>query len=139
MRLNEHKIAFIICTNNQLYCKECLYYISLLDVPEGYEIDVMTIEGAEYITKAYNAAMGESDAKYKVYLHQDVFILNRNFIQDIVNIFSDEKIGMIGFAGRTRVKDFLSSYCWNKGTISAFEAFPDQLDCFAGEYHVILL
>lgn len=140
MRTNDYKIAFIICTNNQIYCKECLYYISMLYVPEGYEIDVMTIEDAEYMTKAYNAAMRESDAKYKVYLHQDVFIINKNFIQDIVNIFRDEKIGMIGFAGRTKVKDFLSCYCWNKGTIYShpvFRAYYDKLGDVEGDYEKV--
>lgn len=31
--------------------------------------------------------MRESDDKYKVYLHQDTFIINKNFIYDIIDIF----------------------------------------------------
>lgn len=137
MKINDHKIAFIICTNNRIYCKECIYYISLLDIPEGYEIDVITIEGAEYITKAYNAAIEECDAKYKVYLHQDAFILNKNFIKEIINIFQDKKIGMIGFAGSTKLKEFLVHFCWNKGLIYScpvYGVFHDTLGCVEGEY-----
>jgi hypothetical protein len=44
--------------------------------------------------------MRESDAKYKVYLHQDVFILNRRFLFDLLNIFkNDETIGLVGVVG----------------------------------------
>ena len=36
------------------------------------------------MTSGYNNAMKKTDAKYKVYLHQDVFILNHNFLMDIL-------------------------------------------------------
>ena len=76
--MNSNKIAFIICTNDELYFNECLHYINHLSIPEGFTVDVISIENAEYMTKAYNEAMNQSDAKYKVYMHQDVFILNKN-------------------------------------------------------------
>ena len=58
------------------------------------------------MTSGYQQAMLSTDAKYKVYLHQDVFILNRNFIQDSLNIFgSHEKIGMIGMVGTKRLPE----------------------------------
>ena len=82
--MNENKIAFIICTNNELYCDECIWYINQLIVPDGYVIDIISISDADSICEAYNAAMKSSDAKYKVYLHQDVFIYNRQFIIDIL-------------------------------------------------------
>lgn len=44
--MNENKIAFIICTNNQLYFNECCYYINRLLLPEGFERDVIGIEDA---------------------------------------------------------------------------------------------
>ena len=72
--MNDRKIAFILCVNNELYYEECLWYINQLYVPEGYETDVICITDAESIAQAYNAAMESSDARHKVYLHQDVFI-----------------------------------------------------------------
>ena len=98
--MNDRMFCFIICSNDQLYTQECLYYINHLNVPEGYEVDVLTIEDAHSMTAGYNEGMRYSDAKYKVYLHQDVFILNRDFIQNCLCIFqSDERIGMIGNVG----------------------------------------
>lgn len=52
----------------------------------------------------YNEGMHASDAKYKVYLHQDVFIVNKDFIQDFLDVFrQDETIGMIGMVGAPRL------------------------------------
>ena len=100
------KICFIICTNNNMWLNECLLYINTLKVPEGTETDTITIEGAEFMTEGYNAAMNASDADYKVYMHQDVFIVNENFIQDLADIFSaDENIGIIGMAGSLKLPD----------------------------------
>ncbi len=97
-------IAFIMCENNQNYADECKRYISLLDVPEGMEISVLEVTDAKSMTAGYNEAMNASDAKYKVYLHQDVFILNTKFIFDILKCFeSDDSLGMIGVAGAKKV------------------------------------
>lgn len=100
MCLNNQKIAFVICANDQLYYEDCLWYITQLYVPDGYETDIIGITGAESMVDAYNAAMESSDAKYKVYLHQDVFIYHRGFIEDILRLFQTyEKLGMLGVVG----------------------------------------
>jgi hypothetical protein len=118
--MNENKIAFIICTNNELYLNECIFYINHLTIPEGYETDIISIMDASGITAGYNAAMKESDAKYKVYLHQDVFILNKNFIADVLKVFEDKTIGMIGVLGSSSDCEDARFYnCWDSGTTLA--------------------
>lgn len=97
--MNQKKFCFIICVNNQRYLEECVYYINHLYIPKGYEIDVLTIFDAVSITAGYNAGMQESNAKYKIYLHQDVFIVNQNFLLDLLELFQDQSIGMIGVIG----------------------------------------
>lgn len=102
--MNNQKIAFIICTNNDILLDECTLYLSQLYIPEGYETELITIKDAVSMTSGYNNGMKSTDAKYKVYMHQDVFILNRNFISDILDIFnSDCTIGMIGLIGYENV------------------------------------
>ena len=61
--MNQNKIAFIICTNNQLYFNECQYYIHNLILPEGMELDVIGITEAPSMCAGYNAGMQSSDAK----------------------------------------------------------------------------
>lgn len=102
--MNEKKICFIICSSDPLYAEECLYYISRLHVPAGYQTEAFTVEGASSMAAGYNEGMQASDAKYKVYLHQDTFIVNPNFIQDFLDIFQrDERIGMIGMIGASEL------------------------------------
>jgi hypothetical protein len=86
-----HKIAFIICINDEYEFAECRYYIEHLKIPNGYKIDILTIEDASSMTAGYNAGLQSTDAKYKVYLHQDVFIINPNFITDMLAVFLKQK------------------------------------------------
>lgn len=102
--MNDHKFAFIICTNDDLLLEECIHYINHLTIPPGYELDLLTIADAPCITAGYNAGMTASDARYKIYMHQDVFLLNRNILSDLLAIFaSDPRIGLIGMVGYDRV------------------------------------
>lgn len=97
---NDRKICFILCVNNEQFVRECLFYLDLLQVPEGYETEVLTIEGAVSMTAGYNEGMRASDARYKVYLHQDTFITEPLFIQKLLEVFrQDERIGMVGMIG----------------------------------------
>ncbi len=102
--MNDHKFAFIICANDDLLLEESLHYIDHLAVPDGYGTELLTIKDAPCMTGGYNEAMLASDAKYKIYMHQDVFILNRYILQDLLSVFSgDPQIGMIGLVGAEKV------------------------------------
>jgi len=90
--------------NNDTQYYKMLGFVDELTVPEGYAVECLSVRNASSMTGGYNAAMTESDAKYKVYLHQDVFILNKRFLFDILDIFkSDETVGIIGMVGSKRV------------------------------------
>lgn len=98
--LDDKKIAFIVCTNNTFYMDECRYYLQNLEVPFGYSVDVVEITEAKSMTSGYNEGIEYSDAKYKIYLHQDVFITNKFFLNDILDIFmNNPDVGMIGMVG----------------------------------------
>ena len=60
--MNEKEICFIICSNDEVYLRECLYYISQLIVPEGYSIDVLTVTEAKSMTAGYNEAIATDKA-----------------------------------------------------------------------------
>lgn len=98
------KICFVICYNNENYLSECLLYIRNLNIPDEYITEVIQIEGASSMAEGYQAAMERTDARYVVYLHQDVFILEKNFIKKTIEIFeSDETIGMLGMVGTVKL------------------------------------
>lgn len=88
-----------MCSNNPQYEHECIKYINSLTIPEGYEIEIKVIRDAASITSGYNRGMLSSDAKYKIYLHQDTFIINKDFLNCLLKGFNDEANGMIGIIG----------------------------------------
>ena len=109
--MNNQQFCFIICYNDDLYLEECLLYISNLIIPDGFTIDILTIKDAKSITSGYNEAMKTSDAKFKIYLHQDVFIMNKYFLINLLNIFNyNVHIGMVGMVGAPKIND--SAIMW---------------------------
>lgn len=123
VKRGEHKFCFIVCANNETYLEECLWYINRLSIPEGYETETIVIRGALSMTSGYNQAMEKSDAKYKIYLHQDVLILNSNILSALLDIFQEDSIGMVGVLGK---KDFLpaAEYTidWDTGGVEVCNA-----------------
>ena len=98
--MNEKEICFIMCTNNQKYMEEALYYITKLRVPDGYELTFLAIEDAKSMTAGYNEGMQASNAKYKIYLHQDTFIIYPKFLIDTIKLMEENsQIGMLGMIG----------------------------------------
>jgi hypothetical protein len=122
--MNEKKIDFIIAYNNERVFGDCIFYLNKLVVPEGYEIGLLSIKDGKSMTSAYNEAMRASTAKYKVYLHQDIFIINRDFLADILAIFTaNSAIGMIGvFGGTDLPRNGFFSNSWNVGRIKVDNA-----------------
>ncbi len=117
--LSDKKIAFIICVNDADIFGECRYYLDRLELPDGFEKDMITITDAPSMAAGYNAGMRHSDAKYKVYMHQDVIIVNHNFIADLCSVFlSDSDIGILGCIGTTQLgKEAMAVTSWNTGKI----------------------
>lgn len=97
---DESKICFIICDNHEQDLEECLLYLSLLDVPEGFETELFVIDDAETLAKGYNEGMHASNAKYKIYLRPNALVVEKKILQKLIDLFgSDKQIGMIGSFG----------------------------------------
>lgn len=107
----DKSIAFIICVNDTKQYEESARYINNLRMPEGFEKEIIAVSDSKSMTSAYNYAMNKSKSKYKVYMHQDTMIINKNFIYDILNIFSDDKVGMIGTIGCKQIP--VEAVWWN--------------------------
>ncbi|WP_051233946.1 glycosyltransferase [Butyrivibrio sp. NC3005] len=102
---NFHKVAFIICSFDDDYLNECLFYISRLHIPFGFAVEVVIIDDPFSIASGYNDAMCSCDAAIKIYLSEKLFILNQNFIYDIIACFrQDSAIGAIGIKGASFIQ-----------------------------------
>ena len=125
-------ITFIICVNNEMYYEECTYYINRLVLPKGYDIDMIAIREADSMCAAYNAGMQSSDAKYKIYMHQDVMIREVHFLEYMIELFAqNENVGMIGMIGGTKMpKTGVTYRAWNVGMVDCRD--PDMAYFMAG-------
>ncbi|MFT9495200.1 glycosyltransferase [Anaerosolibacter sp.] len=98
--IDPQKICFISIVNDEEIYGKALAHIRQLTIPDGYQVDILCIKNASSMTSGYNHGINHSNAKYKVYLHQDVYILNKNFIADFLNLFKKHpNIGLMGVAG----------------------------------------
>ena len=102
--MDNKKITFITCVNDEVTYKESIRFIDELNVPKGFSIEKIAVRGAKSMTSGYNEAMSKCNSKYKVYLHQDVFIIDRDFINNILKVFRNNNIGIIGAAGCNKIK-----------------------------------
>lgn len=131
--MNAKKIAFIICVNDETYYEECLFYIERLHVPEGFQLEVFPMRQAGSIYQAYNQAMQQSDAEYKIYLHQDVFLIYPDMLKELLKFFETHpKAGMAGVLGCSKLpRDRRFYRAWDKGNVlgcSEKKAFHNDLD-----------
>lgn len=101
----KEKVAFIIAVNDEEMYEEAVYYIHRLKVPEGMKIEIIPVRGSASITSAYSQGMGMTEAKYKIYMHQDVMLVNPYMLYEMCHIFENQEIGMIGVAGTTKLPD----------------------------------
>ena len=109
--MDNKKIDIIVCGNNKEYLDEQRKYIENLIIPNGMQLDILVVEGAKSMTSGYNEGMASSNAKYKIYMHQDTFIVNRNMISDLLDIFQHPQIGMIGMVGTPKLPE--NAIMWN--------------------------
>lgn len=101
--MNNKKFCFIMCVNDAYFEQEAITYIHRLRIPEGYELECLSVREAASMAAGYNEGMAASDAKYKIYMHQDVFIINRDFLYRLLDIFNNPAVGMAGLVGTSKM------------------------------------
>lgn len=101
---DEHRIAFITCVSDQVQYGICQRYIDALDVPPGYTTEKIAVVGAPSMAQGYQQAMEASAARYKVYLHQDVYLIHRGLVSELLRLFHTyPRLGMVGVVGTTQL------------------------------------
>lgn len=123
--MDNKKFCFIICSNSKLHYSECSNYIGRLHIPEGYSVEILEINDAKSMTSGYNEGMKASDAKYKIYMHQDVYIVYPYFLFSILDIFKkDNAIGMIGMVGAKQMS--VNGVMWHNPLVGDLYGFEKE-------------
>ena len=98
--LNANKICFITVVSNIDKYNESAKYLQRLKVPEGMTVESLVVQGGHSMTEAYQKGMEKSDAKYKVYIHQNAWITQDDFLEVMVAEFkAHPEYGIAGVIG----------------------------------------
>ena len=75
-------------------------HLGEIDVPQGYEVELIEVPSGGAVAATYQRAMKASDAKYKVYLSSGSILLRSSFFHDMLQLFvQDPSIGAMGLVG----------------------------------------
>ena len=116
---DQGKIQFILCVNDKRELEESKFYISRLLVPERMRTELTVIEGASSMAAGYNCGMAQSDAKYRIYLHQDTCLIYPEMLNVMLDIFQQNaSVGMLGVVGARRIpENGMAHSAWDTGRI----------------------
>ena len=113
--MNSFEICFITAVNDIERYNKSLFTWKKLSIPDGFSVNSLVVQGASSMTGAYQMGMRASNAKYKIYIHQDVEIVQKKFLQVMVDVFqSDQRIGLAGVVGS---KNIPASAVWWEGDL----------------------
>ncbi len=78
-------------------------YLNAIDVPSGFTVELIEVSVDGNVAAAYQRAMHESDAKYKVYLSAGSILLRLNFFAEMLRVFEESAIGIMGIVGTAQL------------------------------------
>jgi len=142
--MDDNKICFITCVNNEILYAKCLDFLNRLIVPPDITVEYKALQEASSMCDGYNEAMTESDAKYKVYLHQDAYITYPYFIHRLINLFKERSIGLVGMIGSRTLPESCvwweskDKYGWVIDTSDGFQREQKYLTCAKNKYEEVV-
>ncbi len=99
----EKEIAYIICTTSKRYADEVLLYLQCQILDPGFTSSVYFIKNARSAFSGYQLVLGLSHAKYKIYMHQDLFMADRYFTKHLIRTLQTTPYHMLGVTGTDRM------------------------------------
>lgn len=98
--MDNAKLLIVIAQFNKIYVDRLIESMKILDIPVGYEAEILVITDVVKKIDAYKRASLSSGSKYKIFIDERVVIKDKNFFNEILATFAqDEKIGAIGVIG----------------------------------------
>lgn len=86
----------------------------MLDEMNLPTLDLITVTGSESIAKNYNAGMRRAVYKIKVFVHQDVDLIDHSWVFKLLKIFSEyPDVGLVGMVGTKKLLE--QGFWWESG------------------------
>ena len=95
----EKKVAFFVHKSDEALYSTCLESLQALHLPAGYEAELFTLTAGKPYAVQANKALALSDAKYKIYINDDMCLVQPRFFGELLAIFKDAAVGMVGAWG----------------------------------------
>jgi len=100
---NAQKIAIITCVNDEATYEEARACLASMELPAGFSLEFLPVRGASSMCAGYNEGMRSTDAKYKMYVHQDMMLEKTDLLMTLLPYFEQHPdVGLIGLAGARR-------------------------------------
>ena len=107
-------VAFLCCVDDEAKLARLEDSIHALEPYPGTDVGLFTVREEASIGRAYNRLLGQAAGwRYKVYVHQDVVLLNRGLVADLLRLFRHRALALVGVAG---VRFLPPSYVWWNGS-----------------------
>ena len=129
--MNPNKICIIITYEDEITLESCIAYFNQQFIPEQFELELQTIlQGTNYFSVLKEILL-RTDAKYRIFLNSNVFVLYPFLVDSCLNIFKrDKEIGMIGMSGTDHIPfDGLLWKTMKKDLILQKDVQPDYNNC----------
>ncbi|MCG7410883.1 glycosyltransferase family protein [Paenibacillus sp. ACRRX] len=121
------RILFVICVNNDTLYEQTKRQVANLIVPPGHSVEIYEIRNADSMASGYNYAV-HMDAAFKIYIHQDTFLIHRGMLVDLIQLFHHHpELGMVGLAGCV---DMPANGIWWEGTKLAGQVIEHRQDTY---------
>lgn len=127
--MDERKIEIIVHVSDEKLFANLAASLEKVRVPDDFSVEVQPVTGDEKFF-AYETARQSSDAKYKIYLDERATITNENFLAELLKIFSDKQIGLVGTSGAIQLSTHGISLNSFKRTDENFSGEIDAVDGF---------
>ena len=127
--MDEHQIEIIVHVTDEKLFADLAESLERVRLPKKFSVEVQPVTGDEKFF-AYETARQASDAKYKIYLDERATVTNENFLRELLKIFSDEQIGLVGTSGAIQLSTHGISLTSYKRTDENFSGEVDAVDGF---------
>lgn len=95
----EKKVAFFVRKSDETLYSVCLESLQALHLPRGYEAEIFPLAADRPYAVQANRALALSDAKYKIYINDEVCLVQPHVLEEMLAIFADAAVGMVGALG----------------------------------------
>ena len=85
--MDAKKFAFILCHKDSNDYQNIVQMINKINVPLGYQAEIVMFSGVDNLAKMYNRATFTTDAMYKIYLNSKIKSLNNDVLNLILRFF----------------------------------------------------